>query len=39
MLESLLKNISEILKRNKSFFEENPELFLAVQERFEKAID
>lgn len=39
MLESLLKNISEILKRNKSFFEENPELFLAVQERFEKAIE
>jgi len=39
MLETLLKNISSLLKKNKAFFEENPEIFLAVKERFEKAIE
>jgi hypothetical protein len=38
MLEELLKNINTILKKNKDFFEQNPELFIAVKERFEKAI-
>lgn len=36
-LESLLKSISSIIKKNEKFFVENPEIFLAVKERFEKA--
>lgn len=37
MLESLLKNINQIIKRNSKFFEDNPELYKAVEERFSKA--
>ena len=36
-LEFLLKSISSILKKNEKFFVENPEIFIAVKERFEKA--
>ena len=36
-LESLLKSISSIIKKNEKFFIENPEIFLSVKERFEKA--
>jgi hypothetical protein len=39
MLEPLLKNISAILKKNEKFFQENPEIFLAIKERFYKAIE
>ena len=37
--ETLLKNISELLKKNEKFFNENPELFYAVRERLFKAFD
>ena len=36
-IESLLKSISDIIKKNEKFFIENPEIFLSVKERFEKA--
>lgn len=37
-IESLLKSISFLIKKNESFFNQNPELFIAVQERFVKAV-
>lgn len=37
-VESMLKSISFLLKKNESFFNQNPELFIAVQERFFKAV-
>lgn len=39
MLEQLLKNINEIIKKNEKILQENPELFEAIKERFYKAID
>lgn len=36
-IESLLKSISNLIKKNEKFFIENPEIFLSVKERFEKA--
>jgi hypothetical protein len=37
-LDELLKNINELIKRNSAFFEQNPELFNAVEDRIHGAV-